>query len=104
MDRVRKPQQFLVSSFLGFGWKLGGVLAVKVMERLHRLVARPLAIGIECLEHAAADDFVCLITSSWQPRRLHPPKYLFQAEQRLLAPLAAGFGIALRKGADDQRM
>ena len=104
MDRVRQPQQLLVTSFLGFRWKLCRVLAVQVVECLYRFVARPLAIGIERLEHAAADDFVGLVAGSRQPGRLHPPEYLLQAEQCLFAPHAAGFGIALRQRADDQRM
>src|SRR5216683_328670 len=87
MDRIRKPQQFLVARLLGFRRKLGRVLPVQVVECLYRVVPSPLAIGIERLEHAASDDFVCLVTGRWQPGRLHPPKYLFQPEQRLLATL-----------------
>src|SRR5258708_916778 len=68
---IGKSQQLQVSLLLGFGWKFGCVLLVKVMEGLHRFFARLLSLGIQRLKETTTDDFVCFIARSRQPGRLN---------------------------------
>src|SRR5690348_10540479 len=103
MDRVRKTKKLLVPLFLCLWRKFSLVLLVEVVESLDALIARLLAVRIECLEKASADDLVSFVSGSGHPRRLHAAENLLQSEQRLFTFLPTDFGIAFWQGADNER-
>ena len=102
VDRVGQPQQLVVSRLLRLGREVGDVLAIEIVERTAGLVPSPLAVGIERLEKAPADDLVSLVARRGQPSRVDAAEHGLQPPQRLRPALAASFHVALRQRADHE--